>query len=115
MFVVLLITAPPSQELEPPTIPGRFTTGSTVAMQGMLPTMARDSVALAIRNGEITQDDVANGGLNTALGFAPSDAMIAAAMTPDAAPAQAAAVAPVAAPAAPVVQYHPHRPGTHFR
>jgi hypothetical protein len=69
-------------------------TGSTVAMQAMMPTMARDSVALAIRNGEITQDDVANGGLETALGYAPSDAMTAAAMAPVAAPAQAPAAAP---------------------
>ncbi|AYJ87290.1 hypothetical protein D3Y57_16800 [Sphingomonas paeninsulae] len=69
-------------------------TGSIVAMSAMLPTMARDSVALAIRNGEITQEDVANGGLETALGFAPSDAMTAAAMTPAAAPAQAAQAAP---------------------
>jgi hypothetical protein len=79
-------------------------TGSIVAMSAMLPTMARDSVALAIRNGEITAADVANGGVETALGFTPSDAMIAAAMMPEAAPAQAPASAPVAAPAAPAAQ-----------
>ncbi|WP_293883047.1 hypothetical protein [Sphingomonas sp.] len=73
-------------------------TGSTLAMQAMMPTMAKDSVALAIRNGEITAEDVGNGGLETALGFAPSEAMMAAAMTPEAAPASA----PVTAPVAPV-------------
>lgn len=77
-------------------------TGSIVAMAAMLPTMARDSVALAIRNGEITQEDVANGGLETALGFAPSDAMTAAAMTPTAAPTQAPAAAPQTPLAAPM-------------
>lgn len=62
-------------------------TGSDAGLQELAPMIARDSVALAIRNGEITADDVANGGLETALGYAPSQTMIDAAMSPVDAPA----------------------------
>lgn len=66
-------------------------TGSDAALQALAPMIAQDSVALAIRMGEMTQADIANGGLADALGFAPSDGMLAAALSapgPVAAPAQ---------------------------
>jgi hypothetical protein len=75
-------------------------TGNDDAIEALAPMMAQDSVALAIRNGEITQADLANGGIETALGFAPTEAMTAAAMTAPA-PAAPVAAAPVATPAAP--------------
>jgi hypothetical protein len=75
-------------------------TGNDDAIEALAPMMAQDSVALAIRNGEITAEDVANGGIETALGFAPTEAMTAAAMTAPA-PVAPVAAAPVATPAAP--------------
>ena len=78
-------------------------TGNDDAIEALAPMMAQDSVALAIRNGEITAADVANGGIETALGFAPTEAMTAAAMagpapvdTAPAAPAAPIATAPQA-------------------
>lgn len=82
-------------------------TGNEDAIEALAPMMAQDAVALALRNGEITQADLANGGVETALGFAPTEAMTAAAMEVPApvapAPAEAApaAPAPVAASTAP--------------
>ncbi len=77
-------------------------TGSDDAIEALAPMMAQDSVALAIRNGEITQADIANGGVKTALGFHPTEAMQAAAMAAPAA-AETAPAAPVA-PTAPAPQ-----------
>ena len=54
--------------------------GSDAQLKALAPMIARDSAALAIRNGETTQADIANGGLAAALGYEPDDAMAAAAM-----------------------------------
>ena len=72
--------------------------GDDSALTALQPTIARDSVALAIRHGEITAADVANGGLETALGYAPSQSMIDAAIAPADAPAPAPAIAPTVVP-----------------
>ena len=77
-------------------------TGNDDAIEALAPMMAQDSVALAIRNGEITQEDVANGGVEKALGFAPTEAMQTAAMeAPAPAPADIDPAGPIAAPTAP--------------
>jgi hypothetical protein len=45
LFVVLLVMAPPSQELEPPAIPGRFTAmGSAFAGHAVSLVMKGDAV-----------------------------------------------------------------------
>ncbi len=46
-------------------------TGSNEALTALAPTIAKDSIALAIHNGEMTEADLANGGLAMALGFDP--------------------------------------------
>lgn len=78
-------------------------TGDDSAISALAPMIAQDSVALAIRSGEISEADLAHGGLERALGFTPSDAMVHAA-TAAPAPAQRASFAfnappPGAAPA----------------
>lgn len=62
-------------------------TGSEAELQALAPMMARDSATLAIRMGETTHEEIANGGLAAALGFDPGDDMIAAAMASPPAPA----------------------------
>ncbi len=87
-------------------------TGSEAELQALAPMMARDAAALAIKLGEMTQADIASGGLAAALGYEPDQTMIDAAMSPapaNAAPAPApsdnfsfkSAQAPTANPAAP--------------
>lgn len=64
-------------------------TGSEAELQALAPMVAQDSAALAIRMGEMTHDDIDSGGLADALGYEPSDGMIAAAASaplPSAAP-----------------------------
>lgn len=73
-------------------------TGNTDAIDALAPMIAQDSVALAIHNGEITPDDIANGGIETALGYAPTADMTAAVMA--AAPTAIAPTNPAPAPAA---------------
>lgn len=46
-------------------------TGNNAGMVALAPTIAKDSIALAIHNGEMTEADVATGGLAQALGFEP--------------------------------------------
>jgi hypothetical protein len=87
-------------------------TGSDAELKALAPMIAQDSAALAIRMGEMTHDDIANGGLASALGFDPDDGMVAAAMS--APPTQAAPQAPgetfafkdTVAPGAPAAQRH---------
>ena len=62
-------------------------TGDDGAINALAPMMAQDSVALALRNGDITEADIANGGVETALGFKPSPEVLAAATAPAQAPA----------------------------
>jgi len=47
-------------------------TGNNAGMLALAPMIAKDSIALAIVNGEMTEADVATGGLAQALGFEPS-------------------------------------------
>jgi hypothetical protein len=46
-------------------------TGDNAGLARLAPTIARDSVALAIHNGELTEAEAATGGLAKALGFEP--------------------------------------------
>ena len=52
-------------------------TGSEAALDALAPTIAADSIALAIHLGEMTEADVAGGGLAMALGFEPAPEMAA--------------------------------------
>lgn len=84
-------------------------TGNDDAINSLAPTMAQDSVALALRNGEITQADLANGGIETAMGYAPTPEMVAAVMAT--APAASPFASPTAATAnAPASQAPTHAP-----
>jgi hypothetical protein len=81
-------------------------TGDDSGISALAPMIAQDSVALAIRSGEMSEADLATDGLETALGFAPSDAMVhAATAAPAPAPAQRASFSfrapPPGAPSAP--------------
>jgi hypothetical protein len=60
-------------------------TGDNAAMVALAPTIAADSIALAIQNGEITEAEAASGGLGLALGFDPGPVLLAAA-SPEPAP-----------------------------
>lgn len=62
-------------------------TGSEAALQALAPMIARDSAALAVRMGEMTHEEIANGGLAGALGYEPDEGMMEAAMASPPAPA----------------------------
>jgi hypothetical protein len=51
-------------------------TGDEMALRDLAPTIAQDSLALAVRDGEITQEEAANGELAKALGFQPGEALV---------------------------------------
>jgi hypothetical protein len=72
-------------------------TGDKAAIMALAPTIARDSLALAVKLGEVTPGEVLDGGLEAALGYAPSDAMMAA--FNDAPPAASPEPVKTAAPA----------------
>jgi hypothetical protein len=55
-------------------------TGDNAAMLALAPTIAADSIALAIQNGEITAEQAASGDLAGALGFEPGAVLVAAAL-----------------------------------
>lgn len=77
-------------------------TGSEAALQALAPMIARDSAALAVRMGEMTHEDIANGGLAGALGYEPDESMMEAAVAsppPPAAPSSSFAFQSDAAPA----------------
>jgi len=48
-------------------------TGDNTGLKALAPTIAQDSIALAVREGELTPDEAANGDLGKALGFDPGD------------------------------------------
>ncbi|MFK4794783.1 hypothetical protein [Sphingobium sp. ZW T5_29] len=58
-------------------------TGDETAIEALYPTMARDGVALALKDGEITQAEIDNGtGIAAALGYDPMPEQIAALQSP---------------------------------
>lgn len=75
-------------------------TGDNSGLTALAPTIAADSIALAIHNGEMSEADAGAGGLEMALGFKPGPLL-------EAAQSQAAPATPVeqAAPADPEVYY----------
>lgn len=95
-------------------------TGNTDAIDKMAPVMAQDSVELAIRNGEITREDVASGGAEAVLGMklAPETVAAVAAHVPVAVtPATPGVVPPAAHNNAPVSRAPtalPQRRGTDY-
>lgn len=77
--------------------------GDETALAALYPMMARDGVALALKNGEITQAEIDDGtGVAAALGYEPMPEQVAALQSP----------APEAAPAAPPApqQFRPAQP-----
>jgi hypothetical protein len=52
------------------------TTGDDSTLNSLAPMIAEDSLALAVRDGEITQDEADSGDLSKALGFEPGPAMV---------------------------------------
>lgn len=66
-------------------------TGNEGALQALAPMIARDSAALAIRMGETTAEEIANGGLADALGYEPDEGMMTAAMEAPTAPSSPSA------------------------
>ena len=58
---------------------GYLTTGDDSSLKALAPMIAQDSLALAVKEGEITQDEAANGDLAKALGFEPGEALVEAA------------------------------------
>jgi hypothetical protein len=51
------------------------TSGDDTELNALAPMIAEDSLALAVRDGEITQEEAANGDLTKALGFEPGPAL----------------------------------------
>lgn len=65
-------------------------TGDNSGLTALAPTIAKDSIALAIHNGEMTEADAGEGGLEMALGFLPGPLLAAAAAQSEASPAEPA-------------------------
>lgn len=79
-------------------------TGDETAIEALYPMLARDGVALALRDGEITQAEIDNGtGIAAALGYDPMPEQVAALQSPapEAAPAPQEAPQQFRPPAAP--------------
>jgi hypothetical protein len=52
------------------------TTGDNSSLNSLAPMIAEDSLALAVKNGEITQEEADSGDLGKALGFEPGPALV---------------------------------------
>jgi hypothetical protein len=51
-------------------------TGDETGLRDLAPTIAQDSLALAVRDGDITAEEAANGDLAKALGFQPGETLV---------------------------------------
>ena len=61
-------------------------TGDDSGLSALAPTIAKDSLALAVRDGEITAEEASSGALSKALGFEPGALLLEAVATNDPAP-----------------------------